>query len=243
MNDMYRKYKVNEDFFNIWSHDMSYCLGFLMADGNVKLQKGQPSILRASLNIQDKDVLEFIRYCIGPSLPLKTSIRRNTAGTYSEVCSLNICSKDIAVSVMKLGIVPRKTGKEYIPNIPWEYLPTFLRGYFDGDGNIYVGTVRQYTQYHFSIFSSLQMCIDWYTLFQFGSIKRCGKADGGCVAYTTSNWKEIMLIYDYIYSTKSHYLKRKKSKFHDIAAFGDPQNRMNKKSRDPVTGRYKRVLI
>jgi len=28
-----RKYKVNDDFFKIWSHNMAYILGFWFSDG------------------------------------------------------------------------------------------------------------------------------------------------------------------------------------------------------------------
>ena len=54
-----RIYELNEDYFETWSHEMAYILGFISADGSINKQKTSLSI---ELQMRDKKVLEFISY-------------------------------------------------------------------------------------------------------------------------------------------------------------------------------------
>ncbi len=42
-----------------------------------------------------------------------------------------------------LGMRERKTKSLAVPNIPRKFFPDFIRGYFDGDGNVWVGYVHK----------------------------------------------------------------------------------------------------
>ena len=39
----------------------------------------------------------------------------------------------------KLGLFPGKTKRMILPNIPSKFFADFVRGYFDGDGNVWAG--------------------------------------------------------------------------------------------------------
>ena len=47
---------------------------------------------------------------------------------------------------MKLGIFPRKTGHLNPIEVPEKYFPDFVRGFFDGDGSVYVYEVNKTPQ-------------------------------------------------------------------------------------------------
>jgi hypothetical protein len=47
-------------------------------------------------------------------------------------------SKQIFNDLLKLGVTPRKSLTILLPKIPFKYLSYFIRGYFDGDGCIYL---------------------------------------------------------------------------------------------------------
>jgi hypothetical protein len=48
-----RIYDVKEDYFETWSHEMAYILGFISADGGVNKQQTSLSI---ELQMRDKEV-------------------------------------------------------------------------------------------------------------------------------------------------------------------------------------------
>ena len=43
----------------------------------------------------------------------------------------------------KLGLKPKKSKTIKFPKIPKAYLSHFVRGYFDGDGNVWIGLVHK----------------------------------------------------------------------------------------------------
>ena len=45
--------------------------------------------------------------------------------------------------LMKLGVIHWKTHTMGVPDVPNRYLGEFVRGYFDGDGNVWVGFVHK----------------------------------------------------------------------------------------------------
>lgn len=134
MGFTYRKYTVNEDFFKTWTPDMAYTLGFIAADGSVQEStKNKGPVLRIAS--KDKEHLETIRNLLGSTHLIREESNKN--GSWSV---LAIYSKEIVDDLVSLGIYPNKSLTFRIPNIPDEYMRHFVRGYFDGDGSIYVRT-------------------------------------------------------------------------------------------------------
>lgn len=113
---------------------MAYVLGFFTADGNMIRNKRGAHFIE--FQIIDKDLLYKIR-------ELLESNHKITARKRGEIWKtsyrLQIGSKEIFNDLLKLGLTPNKSKTIDLPHIPDKYLPHFVRGYFDGDGNVVVG--------------------------------------------------------------------------------------------------------
>ena len=124
----YRTHTLNENYFKTWSHDMAYILGFWFADGSLQNKNGSKSF-SITQHKDDKYILEDILCKMGSDHPL-TKIRN--------CFDFLIGSKVIFDDIVRLGGKTKKSMDMEFPNIPEEYLADFIRGYFDGDGCIYV---------------------------------------------------------------------------------------------------------
>lgn len=126
----HKKHTVNEKFFDTYSEESAYILGFIFADGNVtwNTQKGYYSLTITSA-AKDKEHLETIRNMLTSTKPLLYSEKTNSY-------RLIVNSKRICATLIALGVIPRKTLKAQFPNIPKEYSEHFIRGVIDGDGNV-----------------------------------------------------------------------------------------------------------
>lgn len=121
-------YKVNEDFFDAWSPDMAYTLGFITADGCICKEKR--SVTMAS---NDPEVLEAIKI-------MMQSTHRIRPPKHDMTFQFGVFSTKIAQSLIKLGVGPRKSLTVDLPDVPDEFFWDFLRGEIDGDGHIYPPT-------------------------------------------------------------------------------------------------------
>jgi hypothetical protein len=134
-----RKYKVNDDYFKKWSHDMAYVLGFWFSDGNIyikpKGKKGGQYIFSISQNTKDRYILENISQKMKSNFPIYDGV----TGGGSIYSKLSIRSKQIIEDIIKLGGKERKSLDVKFPKIPKKYLPDFMRGLWDGDGTVYYG--------------------------------------------------------------------------------------------------------
>jgi len=151
-SECHRKYPINEDFFDVINtEEKAYFLGFLYADGgNVK----SGNFVRIELQKQDNDILhKFAKliYKENPEIHVKSCTRKRDLGNglknyYS--CYLNINSKHICSILEKQGCMPAKTFKITFPTwLDSELQKHFIRGYFDGDGSIYVNTKKGASSY------------------------------------------------------------------------------------------------
>lgn len=137
---------INHNFFQVWSPEMAYVLGFIFADGAIEdVQKSSRtcyiSIITSS---KDLNILEKIRTVMNSSHKFyKRQARIQTYADGKQYLSKNcfifrIGSKLMYNDLLKLGVTPRKSLTILFPNIPLGYQSFFLRGYFDGDGCIHL---------------------------------------------------------------------------------------------------------
>ena len=118
-----RKHKVNEDFFKVWTHEMAWVLGLLITDGHVS-----NSVHTVSFAQKDERILRLIAKYMDAAYILAPQ------GPTSTVPTLLINSKKIKNDIGKFGITPKKSFTVPFPNVPEEFLPSFVRGVIDGDG-------------------------------------------------------------------------------------------------------------
>jgi len=115
---------------------MAYVLGFFLADGNIVKTKRNTHFV--SFYSADKKLLSAIRY-------LMTSTHKVSKRSYKggNCYRLQIGSKEMFKDLRSLGVIPNKAKRMKLPKIPHRYSADFIRGYFDGDGNVWLGRVNQ----------------------------------------------------------------------------------------------------
>jgi len=125
---------VDKSFFKKWSDDMAYVLGFFAADGYMTINKRGANFW--SIQITDKELLFSIKEVLKSDH--KIGVR---SGRGKEKCKyrLQIGSLEMCNDLRKLGFSQLKTKSMVIPSVPLRHLPHFVRGYFDGDGNVWTG--------------------------------------------------------------------------------------------------------
>jgi hypothetical protein len=124
---------LNKDFFKTFTHDMSYTLGFICADGNLTKNKNDSKFL--TVYSKDIQILRSIRECMNSEH--KISRRKDNC------CRIQIGSKIIFDDLANHGICENKTKRLTLPKIPIKFFPDFIRGYFDGDGNVWMGLIHK----------------------------------------------------------------------------------------------------
>lgn len=139
---MKNKYTFNKEYFNnIDTEEKAYILGFLYADGNISdTTKDKHYRIRILLKDSDSDILDKIKLCISYTGQVKHREQKYKDKRRSgyKISELAINSKILHEQLQKHGIAPNKTFKIKYPNIPQNLDRHFIRGFFDGDGSIYL---------------------------------------------------------------------------------------------------------
>lgn len=126
---------IDKNFFKEWGDDMAYVLGFLFADGNItKSKRGGHYV---SLYAMDRDLLSAIKI----AMKSDHMLAKRTAQSGS-VYRIQIGSKELVADLERLGLKEAKARRMEFPKVPSNYLPHFIRGFFDGDGNVWVGKIH-----------------------------------------------------------------------------------------------------
>lgn len=129
---------VNMTYFDEWSPNMAWLLGFTWADGSIVKTRGQFQV-RWGVTEEDRVLIDRIRAEIGSGhkIYLKKSGRYGEYVTRPSVY-LNVASTTLARTLMnKYQIPPRKSFIDpRYPVVPDEYTGHFVRGYLDGDGSV-----------------------------------------------------------------------------------------------------------
>lgn len=117
---------------------MSYVLGYVVADGCVFKDKSRENSFIFNITSKDKTHLEKIKKIFKSQH--KISIKPNGVSGFAyqfQVRNNTLC-KDLEI----LGILPRKTYNLQSILTPKKYFADFVRGFFDGDGSVYIYKVN-----------------------------------------------------------------------------------------------------
>jgi hypothetical protein len=138
---VFQKIRYNENFFKEWSAEMAYVLGLIYTDGNLHLRTDKSGYELGVLSFGQKEkelVEKFLKLmeCNATIRYRERQIFKNT--TSGELYSFAVGNNDIANDLIRLGITPNKSLDMKFPDIPHEYLRHFIRGFFDGDGSVYL---------------------------------------------------------------------------------------------------------
>lgn len=125
------RYSIDEDFFEKWSQEMAYVLGFLYADGSLE----DAEYIRGKyirVTSIDQEIIIKIKRLLNSEhrivVLVPASSNRNVR------YFLRIGNQRIYKRLTFLGLKPKKSLKMKFPKVPQVYLNAFIRGYFDGDG-------------------------------------------------------------------------------------------------------------
>lgn len=114
-------------FDEINTQDKAYWLGFIAADGCV-INRPAKRLLTITLAKKDESHLVKLSECVGSNKPIHQ--RKDGA------VQLDLCSDHMVRSLIKHGIVERKSKVLKAPRLSEDLVRHWIRGYFDGDGSI-----------------------------------------------------------------------------------------------------------
>jgi len=216
------------DFFNqnlfengILNKELAYILGLLYADGCNTRES-----IRLSLQEEDKYILEKIKKIFNKEKELIFIKKKKPHHKFRY--DLALYSKKLSRDLKNLGMVEAKSLILKFPDysiVPKEFMGAFIRGYFDGDGCVYISKKNKM---EVSITSSPFFCEDISKyLFDTLNIKN------NIRSYKNSNAKTVKIrnindckrFFDFIYKDKDDlFLIRKFTKF--ALYFNDRENKL-----------------
>ncbi len=208
--------KVNKNFFKKWSPEMAYVLGFFMADGSISVGKRGGAYF--SIQIKDNDLLFKIRFALSSNHKISKRIHNKNKSVFYR---LQIGSKEMCDDLNNLGIIERKTCRLKLPKVPDEYFGNFVRGYFDGDGNVWVGEVHKERRTRtFVIHTAFTSCSKDFLIDLHNKIKERGMV-GGCITCKNNAFclkysiNDSLKLYNLMYNSLDNdlFLLRKKNRF------------------------------
>ncbi len=206
------KYNIDEGFFNDWTKEFAYFLGFFMADGHINLKTRT-----ASIKLQNRDeyiLMTFLKF-------FKTNRELAYEQGYPKI---RINNSLIIKRLVDLGCYPCSSLKNSYPTeMSDKYFFHFLRGFIDGDGSIYIcksKKSRQKNVLRVNILGSkefLEFLIQKISFFLNRKInyKICRRKD--CILplheVTFNGELARLLCYNLYKDSKGLCLERKKEKF------------------------------
>jgi hypothetical protein len=113
----------------VWTHELAYAIGLLTSDGNLS-----PDGRHINLTSQDKEITEYARDIFA----IDNKIGRKSRGgsRIKKYYVLQFGSTQFYTFLLKIGLTPAKSKTLGPLTIPNKFFGDFIRGCFDGDGNI-----------------------------------------------------------------------------------------------------------
>lgn len=122
---------IFENGFNIMN---AYILGIIYADGCLTYDKHSHRF-KINISINDEELMKKIHFMMTPNKKLyEYKHKLGRVKTYSIISS----NENDIDFLRKIGLTERKSNVIIFPELPKELLPHFVRGYFDGDGSVYI---------------------------------------------------------------------------------------------------------
>lgn len=128
-----------DTFFDKWTPEMAYVLGYFAADGTMyKNKRGSCYVAFCST---DRDLLETVKKIMDASNEIEVYKLSNSRCKLRY--TLQIGSKMAFEKLSEYGFTPKKSLVVKLPDIPDEFFCHFLRGNLDGDGCVFIGFYKR----------------------------------------------------------------------------------------------------
>jgi len=132
---------------------MAYILGFIVADGSVWKRKNRKDSYVMNITSKDREHLEEIQKAM--SSQYKLGLKSSGSTDEKKYSYIQISNKEICKDLINLGVIPRKTYNGLNPiKVSDRYFSDFVRGFFDGDGSVYIYKVNKTLQIKVGFVSS-----------------------------------------------------------------------------------------
>jgi len=218
------KYSLNESYFeNIDSFEKAYWLGFLFADGCVRNERKRRT-LELCLKTEDMYHINNLSSALGSEAMAKEKIVKLDGKEYSSHrCVWS--SEKLVTDLERHGCVQNKSLiLEFPKNISKEFLPEFIRGYFEGDGCIYCYVYNRKENTVVSrgiqILGTEVFCLSLQNILKQYGIKANFRnlKDRNCSELRVQSKNGIRMFYKIMYENckNNRVLLRKKDKFEEM---------------------------
>lgn len=204
---------LNHDFFKKWSPQMTYFLGYIAADGAITIGKRGNCYLE--VQSIDRELPYMLKKAMGAGHKV-TEVNRGRARHL--IYRLQVGSKKMVKDLAKVGIFPKKARRLILPVIPKQYFADFVRGYFDGDGNVNFTLVKRYDRpsYNKHLHTVFTSCSKKIINSLFKRLKEEIEMGGGSIHFASGAFRLLYAGYDsvklfhFMYkSCPNLFLKRK----------------------------------
>jgi len=215
-------------YFDRWSPDMAWALGFLVADGNLFYQGPEDGVelWRITYTQKDREILESL--CDRLGIPKSCITKREGWYDFPEgkkaYCTCHrmaFTSKHMFERLLELGVMPNKSLQLQKVSVHKKYFIHFLRGYFDGDGCFCWGAKPKHRTPRVEFTSGSRQLLKWveakvskYYQMPGGRLRRktSGNGNGWSLVYRKKTSLKLMGLM-YFDKDATLFLKRKKDKF------------------------------
>lgn len=203
-----RKIELDEDIFEIIDSEYkAYWLGFIYADGSVYKNR-----LEIGLKLSDEDHLIKLKKFLNTNKEIEYHTRKCGISTNPnkelQCCILHVQSKKLVSNLKSLGCVPKKSLILKFPTediVPKNLIHHFIRGYFDGDGCIFIDKSKTHSigfqvTGTYDVLNNIKRILDIKA-----NVRKVGNIyDLRCKGNIKGLW-----IFDYLYKDANVYLDRK----------------------------------
>lgn len=140
-------YQLNENYFEtIDSREKAYFLGLLAADGCIhkSIPGKRHTRIALVLKEEDKYIIEKFASAINFTGNVNTNTIRKGKYIGHQYSRILFTSNKMASDLEKYGINRNKSHALTFPAIPKEYDYDFIRGYFDGNGSVFISNEKHW---------------------------------------------------------------------------------------------------
>lgn len=193
-----------------------YLIGLIASDGNLSKDYS-----RITIGLTDEELIHKIYPYFSDIKKRKVYVSQKDS--YKEFYTIISTNEDAILEINKMGIIPNKSvNLELSDKIAFsDYFWSFVRGYFDGDGCIYLCSKYRNKNYYaisitsgsYNFLKKLQLVFENFNIHSTLSRDK-RKIKNSCYYLKIYKQDDVKLFYKLIYSDKSQFfLKRKREIF------------------------------
>nr|DAU84890.1 MAG TPA: endonuclease [Caudoviricetes sp.] len=213
-----KSYKYNENYFeHIDTPEKAYWLGFIYADGFITKKTNGNAVF--GFTLAEEEPLIKLNQCLESNKPIGKYKKVNSYKSNSIEYKTAFCSNKMVSDLEKHGCVEGKTFKLKFPNLDKNLIPHFIRGYFDGDGSVFLHTQKanntKYTTLGVTICGIKSFLDDLSKYIGFENcVYKDKRKETDCYSIKLASNIRCLKFYHYLYNNANNmYLSRKKGKF------------------------------